>query len=280
MFDDLATHFCDYVVGSFEEYGATKASGIAGRTRDTRAAVRAPTALYHFREHLPAPHGLTRAAVSEQCPDYDLVGDVVNAAKHRYLTKRTPQLRNACQIEEQIVITTYEDEQGPYQHVEKCVLIELQNGLSRDLIEVLTNVMNFWQSYLHSIGVIQAPRTYTAPKGNNHKSRAECGDGQLDFELARGLRFRQSFRLQKYNYAENKVEPVDLTGADVKFTISPRPRHELTINLKNADGHQVSQTIRLSEDEVKRSTASRMMMKRTLTYRLCHLLRRHYGSWR
>jgi len=194
-------------------------------------------------------HPLTRAAISGQCPDYDLLGDIVNAAKHRSLTRGTPQISNATQIEEQIVVTEYEDEHGPYRCVEKVVVVGLANGSARDVLEVLTNVMNFWQGYLHSIGVLANPRNYPVPHGAELKSRSECGDSRLNFEMARGLRFRQTVQLQKYNYVEGKIEPVDLTGKDVRFKIHPRPRQELTLSLKSATGQEFSKTIILSEDE-------------------------------
>jgi hypothetical protein len=61
------SYFYDYVVTSFEEYRNAKSSRKAGRHRDIRLAFVAATALYHFREHLPASHTLTRAAISAQC---------------------------------------------------------------------------------------------------------------------------------------------------------------------------------------------------------------------
>src|SRR5262245_11609619 len=92
MFDDLATYFFENVVRSFEEYLDIKNSGRVGRSRDIRAAVNAAAPLYHLREHLPPSLALSHASVSNHCPDYSLLGDIVNASKHFLLTRGSPQL--------------------------------------------------------------------------------------------------------------------------------------------------------------------------------------------
>lgn len=250
MFDDLTAYFHENVESSFKDYRDVKQLGTAGRSRDIKTALIAATSLYHLREHLPAGYSLTRAAISSQCSDYGLLGDIVNASKHRSLTHGTPQISDATQIEECVVLTEYQDEQGPYRCVEKTVQVRLLDGSKRDVLEVMTNVMNFWQRYLHSIGVIAAPQNYTIPNASEPKSRSECADSRLDLEMVRGLRFRLTGLLQKYNYDTGKIEPTDLTGADVRFSIFPRVPLNIELSLKNeATGQQFAKTITLSEDE-------------------------------
>jgi hypothetical protein len=250
MFDDLAAYFYENVVTPFEEYLEVKSSGKAGRNRDARVALTAATSLYHLREHLPPLHALTRAEISSNhCADYSLLGDVVNAAKHRFVTRGSPQISDAAQIEEQVVVTEYQDEQGPYRWVEKIVAVGLVDGSTRDLLEVLVNVMNFWQSYLHSIGVISNPRSYSVPQGAQPKSRADCAESRLDLEIVKGLRFKQSWRLQRYNYTTGKIEPVDLTGSEIRFRIY-KPRFDVDLSLRNdVTGQEFSRTITLSDED-------------------------------
>src|SRR5881394_643438 len=119
MFDDIAALFHENVIAAYERYLETKESNVAGRSRDLVDALSAATALYHFREHLPAVLAKTRHQIANHCPDYDLLGDVVNAGKHRELTRGTPALTSADQIQEQLISTEYEDEQGVYRHLEK-----------------------------------------------------------------------------------------------------------------------------------------------------------------
>lgn len=63
MFDDLTAHYDENVVTSFVEYRDRTRDGVAGRSRDLRAALTAAAALFHFREHLPSAQMLTRGAV-------------------------------------------------------------------------------------------------------------------------------------------------------------------------------------------------------------------------
>lgn len=232
MFDDLATYFYEHVVRSFEEYLDVKNSGKAGRSRDVRAAVNAATAIYHLREHLPHSHRLSHGTVTSHCADYSLLRDIVNASKHHTLTHGTPQVSDATQIEEQIVTTQYQDAEGLFHTHEKVVFVKLANGSERDVLEVMINVMNFWQTFLHSIGAISKPRNYSIPVIAQPRSRAEAGDSRLDFELVKGLRFRQSIRLQKYNYVTGKIELMDLKGGQLKFNLY-MPNAELDLTLKN-----------------------------------------------
>ena len=113
----------------------------------------------------------------------------------------------------------------------------------------MINVMNFWQTYLHSIGVIRKARNYTIPVVGQPRSRGECADERLDFEAVQGLRFRQHFRLQKHNYATGKVELWDLQGGHLEFKIY-KPNFELGLVLKNESlGKEFKKTVVLGEME-------------------------------
>src|SRR6516165_8581907 len=153
MFDDLAAFFYENVVAAFTDYSKTRQSDPYGRSRDIRAAIDAATSLYHLREHIPSQYRKSRSEVAKLCPDYDLLGDVANAAKHDDLTRGTPQINSADDIYEMNVITLYEDCDGEYSDAQKLVMVKLNNGTERDLFEVLTNVINFWGHELESFGV-------------------------------------------------------------------------------------------------------------------------------
>jgi len=250
MFDDLATHFYEHVVRSLEDYLNVKNSDKAGRSRDIHAAINAATPLYHLREHLPSPYNLTWEMVNSRCPDYSLLGDIVNASKHSTLTRGSPQVINAAQIFELLVNTEYLDAQGPFFWIEKIVLVKLANGTERDVLEVLINVMNFWQDYLHAIGTIQKSVKYTVPVVAQPRLRADCAAGHLDFEAVKGLRFKQTHRLQKFNYTTGKIELKDMTGKHLQFTLSKPATMEMDLTLKNESlGKEFKRKIILSAKE-------------------------------
>jgi hypothetical protein len=249
MFDDIAALFHENVVDTFESYLDTKRSGKAGRSRDLRNALAAATAMYHFREHLPATYLKSRADIVRQCPDYSLLGDVVNAGKHKGLTRGNPQLGSADQIEERLLITEYADDQGVYRHIEKQVILKLSSGVETKLLEVLINVINFWQSELAALGMISSRPSYTLPPEQQPKARADCIDGRIDFECIQGVRVKQTICLRKFNYATDEIEPFDLTGSELKFRIY-KPRYDVDVSLRNdTTGHEVTRTISLSEEE-------------------------------
>ena len=102
MFDDLAAYYYDNVVTEFVDYRDASKDGVAGRSRDLRKALVAATALFHLREHLPTPRLPTRAEVEQACPEYALLGDVVNAAKHKEITQKTQSISRALEHSEEL----------------------------------------------------------------------------------------------------------------------------------------------------------------------------------
>ncbi len=114
--------------------------GAAGTLRE---AVVAATALFHLREHLPKSGALSRAEVEKQCADYALLGDVVNAAKHRSIAQTTPHgaplVNDATSSVERLLMIDYEDADGNYRCAQKAVVVTLADGTERNLLEVLTN---------------------------------------------------------------------------------------------------------------------------------------------
>src|SRR5258708_2384538 len=110
---------------------------MAGRNKVLRAAVEAATALFHFREHLPASLARTRSQAFLECADYRLIADVTNVTKHKILTRSTsegaPLVSSADAIHELIVITRYEDEAGEYLDARVQVVVDCDDGTTRNL---------------------------------------------------------------------------------------------------------------------------------------------------
>jgi hypothetical protein len=249
MFDDLATLFHENVLGAYDDYLKTKSDPSSGRSRDTKAALVAANALFHFREHLPAQLRLTRTTLTKSCPDYDLLADVVNISKHRTLNRGNPQIVSVEDIEEQIVVTEYQDDLGPYRHNAKAITLKLLDGSERDLLDVMTNVLNFWLRDLRRKGVItQSPR-YQVMGRSQPIPREESGDGRITLEMVQGLRFKQTFRLQRYNAQTGELERIDLTGSKATFRIY-KPRYTLDLQLTNEDsGERLIASVTLSDEE-------------------------------
>ena len=219
MFDDLAAYFYENLAGSYMAYLNVRNNESYGMSKDVQAGLNAATALYHAREHLSEKK--KRSHIAAECPDYDLLGDVVNVSKHRTIGDNNPQITRAEQITETIVSTQYEDEDGWYSDIRKEVIVELNDGTKRRLVDMLTEVMNYWGDEFVRLGILENYRPFPSVPypGNQFVSRKDAKRG-MDAEAMQGVRFQQVIMLQEYNMQLGKAEPIpakDIT--DVTFTV-------------------------------------------------------------
>lgn len=245
MFDDLANYFQHKVWKDYKSYAEARNDGQSGTNNDLRLAIHAAESLYHLREHIPQIQQKSRNQIAKLCPDFNLLGDVFNAAKHKVLTQGNPKITNAEDIYEQITLTRYEDEQGEYSYAKKLVLVSLNDGSIRDLFEILTNVLNFWLEELHKLGVIE----YRKPIKIENSTIPSREESQLSLEITKGLSFKMRFQLLKYNYETKTTEPIDLTGKNVSFKILPLPEEVDIILTNNKNGEEIKRTIKLTEEQ-------------------------------
>jgi hypothetical protein len=245
--EELAAYFYQHVFLAYHRYRQVRNDGEMGDNKDRREAIDAAVALYHLREHIPQPFSKSRAQLAALCPDYDLLGDIVNAAKHNVLTRGTPQVAEADSICERLVFTKYKDQEGEYKHAEKAVEVELIDGSTRDLYEVLTNVVNMWFDELHRIGAIDQ-RQPIQLKRQELVSREDASSVAL--QMTRGIRWQQSFRFQQYNYESNEIEPVDLSDAEkITFTVRKPPTFE--VEMGDASGPKFAKEVELTPEQAR-----------------------------
>jgi hypothetical protein len=244
---ELAAYFYQHVFLAYHRYRQVKNDGEIGDNKDRREALDAAVALYHLREHIPLPFRKTRAQLAALCPDYDLLGDIVNAAKHNVLTHGTPQVAGVDNISEILVCTRFRDQDGEYDHQEKIVEVELVDGSKRDIYEILTNVVNTWFDELHRIGAIDQ-RQPIQLKTQELVSREDASSVAL--QITQGIRWQQHFRLQQYNYESNEIEPVDLSDAEnIIFTVREPPTFE--VEMGDASGLKFAKKVELTPEQVR-----------------------------
>ena len=113
MFDDIAAYFYENIWNSYKTYLKVRRTFKAGLSNDLKSAVNLAGALYHLREHIPDHLRKSVEDISNICPDYKLLEAIANASKHKTLTRGNPQLNDASNIYEQIIITEFKDNEGP-----------------------------------------------------------------------------------------------------------------------------------------------------------------------
>jgi hypothetical protein len=247
--DNLETYFHHRIKAAYDRYQQERNSGKTGTRKDLMAATEAAKALYHLREHIPPPYAKSWQDVAHACPDYALVRDVTDADKHHHLRDQTRAVSNASQIEERIVITEYRDDDGPYRNAEKRILIKVTNGGERDLLDVLTNVINYWMDELRALGHLSKLPHYEVPTRPEPLPRVNCNNGRIDFEISQSLSYSQSYQLLMYNYEAAKIELVDLTGAELRFSVY-KPQYTLDIvATKDASGATLSRSVTFTQEE-------------------------------
>lgn len=254
MFDDLAAYYHENIVSAYIDYRDIKNSGIAGRSKDIRKAIIAASALFHLREHIPPPNQTSRSATERQCPEYGLLADIVNATKHKNISSQTPHglplINDASQIEELIDYIEYKDKDGKYYFAKKSVIVKLLDGSTRDLFEILTLVINYWENFLFSLGILDNVYTFSGDNNSQPKTRKECEENRLNYEIVKGHRFHQSFRFLRYNYQTKREEVIDLKDVeDISISLH-RPKYMIDLSFTYTPTCEVfTREISLTEDE-------------------------------
>ncbi len=248
MFDDIKAYFIENVLVLYKDYLKTRKTLKLASSNDLRTAINLSTALYHFREHIPTKIKKSRNEYVKICPDYNLLGDVVNASKHKTLDRHNPQISDASNIYEQVVSTEYKDKEGVYNYIEKTVIAELNNGEQRDLHEIIINVMNLWIQELNSTNILE---NYPIQKlKSNRTPRRNKNSGMLNLQMMQNLRFATRFKVQRFNYKTNKIEPIDLTKENIKMNFYKQV-HTVTLTFTKTDQSEINLDLDMNEAEFK-----------------------------
>ena len=169
MLTDPVSHFLEEVVPAYERYVELSNRKELKKFELMGAAILAAGLLFHYREAIKPllPHKkLTRNEVSKFY-DYDLLGDVFNASKHGTLTQKGREaLVSGKNAIEQTIVNTYfpfDGEETPrnfYGVMQYRILIYPNKGGVRDLLEVETNVINYWSDFLIKEGLTDKRFTF------------------------------------------------------------------------------------------------------------------------
>ena len=238
MYDGIRNYFVECVLADYEAYVDYKGIKQVGLNVDLRLAMHACSSMLHLADHvfeeMRTPlnaRGINSLRKYHQflertCADFRVVRDAANAHKHRSLTKHNPCISGAESIEEVVVITEYEDQDGPYRIAEKEVHVSLLDGTVKKLHDSLNNVRQMWWDEMIQLGVMQ-PTPQSSSQKPAIPAREQPGEAAaLQIIIRRAERFKQVTKLQKFNYETMMAEPVDLNGRQGRMTIHATPENE------------------------------------------------------
>ena len=218
--DDAKNWFIHQVVAAYDAYVEQRDRATTGRLQHQRTALIAATALFHFREHLPAEWAISQTTLESQCYDYKIVTDVSNAAKHKNLDRGNPIIDCISSVEERAVVTQFVGDGEPYTHAYTYILVSLPDGSKKVFDLHLTNLMNFWSDYLNNKGIIASRmRPYPRFLTSDRVSRADAKP--LNFEAMRGIDWKPIIELRRFNLKTNQPENCDLSDANFQMNFRP-----------------------------------------------------------
>jgi len=249
VFDDLAAYFHENVLESYMRFLNHLAGAESGFSEDLRNALAAASAVFHLREHLPESHRPTRAEVAQECPAYDILGDVVNASKHGKLTRSPRHIAGPDCIEEITETTKYRDHAGVYFHSRRRVVVTTLDGREHDLAELLTGAINFWLTKLADLGILPRRPPFQPPFTQEAPSRAQAEAQKQHLLMRQGVRFRMKERLLEYDYETRTAKPWHVDKSEYRFwrpcraelrAENPRTGHAFTIPIELSEAEEES----------------------------------------
>jgi len=252
MFDDINAYFHENVWTTYKSYSKGHKIPQAGVSELLKLSINFATVLFHLKEHIPKEKQKSKKQLVSICSDYKLLADVVNVSKHKTITNDFPLISRAENIYEEIVITEYTDNLGTFNHIENRVCIKLDDGSEHNFHDIIINVLNMWLVELNQIGVIGLVKPIKLRK--TRLPRRSKHSGKLNFSAIQRVRFKQTLKMQKYNYDKRCIEPIDLTGSQFKMNVYA-PVHECTLTLKKPDsGEEIIINISLTLEQKQQLT--------------------------
>ncbi len=214
MLTNTRDHFVQGVLPAYKAFLVERDDPTFGEKRLLRLGVEAATRLYHMREHITPKPGYR--AIVQHCPEYALVRDVANLAKHKHLTYQPL----VTKITEVLKTALFDDEAGEYSHF--WVEVELTAGASVvSMADVLREVLVFWSQKLDAEGIIPGLRLPAPLKELWRVDRTTAKT--VPMEVVRGEARTFEHQFLRFNKDTGIPEPMDLTGATVEFRLFKIP---------------------------------------------------------
>lgn len=221
MFEDVRKYYVENALASYDEFIKYRSKNEWGENQLLRRGINAAIVLFHLREHIPINIRPRKIVLIKQYPDYGLIADIANVAKHDEISHDNPRITKAEQIFEIMLITHYADKEGEYQSKQIEVFVKLDEGAEIKLINLLYSVMCMWRDVLDNLD-IENFKTIEPLTIDELVTREEA-NMRDELRMRRGVGFKVNIRWMKYNYEKNKAETIDMSGNKFRLWVKQLP---------------------------------------------------------
>jgi hypothetical protein len=155
LYDSPHSLYHELLFQSYDEFKKAISEHRWGQNNCLRLAIIACTNCYHFREHLKGyGYNFSVNFLQEKCEDYMIARDIANLTKHHEITRYTPHISSIHDIYEYLHEILYEDSKGQYSHHQVKVSVKLTTGEHKDVLLIITNLLNMWTEILFLQGIL------------------------------------------------------------------------------------------------------------------------------
>lgn len=206
MYTDLKRHFIEGPLEDFEALRVSLAENIFGRSVDLKLATTCAASFYHLHEHVYHSDKAIKEKFSsskqyesdiiDRFPKFIIVRDVANCHKHKVLNRSRPPalISNANQLEECVVATRYEDEQGIYLVPTKAIYATLDDKTEENIVHLLTVTRFFWMYEFYFLGYYDNPPAPPVAKTEKPKRTSDSITANQDLRITRAVNTTLKFR--------------------------------------------------------------------------------------
>ncbi|NID08929.1 hypothetical protein [Fibrivirga algicola] len=245
---DITTRFKLKINTLYNEYLALRSSSILELRKDLFKSEEFAIACYHFGESL-AMYFYNRDSSSTDskayvdnfikeikvnCFEFALLEDIANVSKHDTLSQKKSYraASSITQMNEVIYYITFKDELGEYSHIEKGVSVILNDGSTKDVLDIMTSVMNMWYKLLYKHNLIRNIRVYEHSESAiipRNLSNNLTKDIEIVFSIGSILYF--DIIQQKYNYTTCKREHLHVKENLSIYVKGGNPKAEIELKI-------------------------------------------------
>jgi tRNA G10 N-methylase Trm11 len=165
MYSDIKTYFVEGPLMEYRSFKEVFDKKEFGLSINIRLAINCAVAFYHTYEHLyhnvkeineefRTPKEYLEKYILVIFSQFSFVRDIADCSKHSKLDRKNALISSASQIEEYLVLTAYEDEEGVYYVATKGLYATLNDGTEINIYTLLTNVRYFWLNELYKLGIV------------------------------------------------------------------------------------------------------------------------------